>query len=76
MELLLVRHALPIRREVEEGPAEVIATSPSQPYTQALLDATPVADPEAQAAKRARRRTALERPPRPDADGTTAETDR
>jgi phosphonate C-P lyase system protein PhnK len=40
---------------VESGPAAVIATSPSHPYTQALVAAMPLADPAAQARRRARR---------------------
>lgn len=40
---------------VEEGPADEIADRPSQPYTQALIASTPVADPEEQAIRRRQR---------------------
>ncbi|GAB3615873.1 hypothetical protein GCM10027416_04300 [Okibacterium endophyticum] len=43
-------------RVVEEGPSEKLATAPDDPYTRALLAATPVADPDAQAEKRELRR--------------------
>jgi ABC-type glutathione transport system ATPase component len=35
-------------RVVEEGPADLVTTSPSHPYTQALLAAVPVPDPRRQ----------------------------
>jgi oligopeptide/dipeptide ABC transporter ATP-binding protein len=40
-------------RVAESGPAAAVATSPSHPYTRALLAAAPVADPERQLARRA-----------------------
>ncbi len=71
---LFIAHDLPVVREiadriivmrqgviVEEGPCERIFTAPRHPYTQALLAASPVSDPDEQA----RRRTAL-------AEATTA----
>ncbi|MFK0154710.1 oligopeptide/dipeptide ABC transporter ATP-binding protein [Streptomyces sp. NPDC090493] len=45
-------------RVMEDGPADVIATRPRHPYTQALVAATPVADPHLQRQRR-----------RPPADG-------
>ncbi len=33
-------------RPVEQGPAQIVFKTPKHPYTQALLSATPVADPE------------------------------
>jgi oligopeptide/dipeptide ABC transporter ATP-binding protein len=40
-------------RVAESGPAAAVATSPSHPYTRALLAAAPVADPDRQLARRA-----------------------
>lgn len=37
---------------VEHGPADVVTTTPSQAYSQRLLMASPVADPDAQAKRR------------------------
>ena len=58
--LLLISHDLPVVRAVcdrlvvmylgrivEEGPAEAVFAGPVHPYTQALVAATPVPDPEA-----------------------------
>jgi glucosamine-6-phosphate deaminase len=42
---------------VEVGPAEQVADDPQHPYTQRLVAAVPVADPDAQAARRAQRRS-------------------
>jgi oligopeptide/dipeptide ABC transporter ATP-binding protein len=42
-------------RIVESGDSAVVYRSPAHPYTRALLDATPVPDPEEQARHRARR---------------------
>ncbi len=42
---------------VEEGPADLVADEPLHPYTQRLVAAVPVADPGAQASRRAARRT-------------------
>lgn len=44
---------------VEEGPSEAIATSPTQPYTRALIAATLLSDPAEQAQQRERRRELL-----------------
>ncbi|PKH38472.1 peptide/nickel transport system ATP-binding protein [Nocardioides alpinus] len=38
---------------MESGPTSQVVADPSHPYTRALLDAAPVADPERQAARRA-----------------------
>ena len=38
-------------RVVEEGPAEVISSTPKHPYAQAMVSAVPVADPMAQIGK-------------------------
>ena len=38
---------------METGPAEAVYTRPAHPYTRALLQAVPVADPDQQAARRA-----------------------
>ncbi|MEV0911484.1 ABC transporter ATP-binding protein [Streptomyces sp. NBC_01478] len=38
---------------MESGPAEAVCTKPGHPYTRALLQAVPVADPDRQAARRA-----------------------
>ncbi|MGW4060026.1 ABC transporter ATP-binding protein [Amycolatopsis sp. NPDC004747] len=38
---------------VEQGPAKEVLTAPAHPYTQRLLSAAPVADPEAQRRRRA-----------------------
>ncbi len=38
---------------METGPAEAVYTRPGHPYTRALLQAVPVADPDRQAARRA-----------------------
>lgn len=46
---------------VEEGPADEIAGRPAQPYTQALIASTPIADPEEQAARRRQRILAASR---------------
>jgi ABC-type oligopeptide transport system ATPase subunit len=40
---------------VEEGATEALYQDPQHPYTRKLLEASPLPDPEAQAAKRARR---------------------
>ncbi|MFC7266727.1 ATP-binding cassette domain-containing protein [Streptomyces lutosisoli] len=45
-------------RIVEHGTAEQIATAPQHPYTRALVDAAPLPDPAAQAARRAAREAA------------------
>ncbi|MCW2758259.1 MAG: peptide transporter ATP-binding protein [Nocardioidaceae bacterium] len=42
-------------RIVERGTAEAVSTAPEHPYTQLLMAAAPVPDPEAQARNRARR---------------------
>jgi ABC-type glutathione transport system ATPase component len=39
-------------RVVEQGPVEVVTENPTHPYTQALLDATPVPNPRLQATRR------------------------
>ncbi|WP_206794173.1 ABC transporter ATP-binding protein [Amycolatopsis sp. MtRt-6] len=39
-------------RVVEQGPAKEVLTAPAHPYTQRLLSAAPVADPEAQRRRR------------------------
>ena len=62
---LFIAHDLPVVRDfadrvivmqggriVEIGTAEQIFTAPSQPYTRALLDASPEADPDIQAERR------------------------
>jgi len=57
-DLSVVRHishrvAVMLRgRIIEEGDAETVTSSPTQPYTQRLLLASPVADPAEQAARR------------------------
>jgi ABC-type oligopeptide transport system ATPase subunit len=38
---------------VEQGTAEAVTTTPQDPYTQRLMLAAPVPDPERQAARRA-----------------------
>lgn len=43
-------------RIMEEGPAEVVYGNPVHPYTQALLSAAPVPDPELQSERRRARR--------------------
>ena len=64
-DLSVVRHlsdrVLVLRRGqvVEQGAAEVISTTPSHPYTRALIAAAPVPDPIEQARRRAARRTLL-----------------
>jgi peptide/nickel transport system ATP-binding protein len=63
---LFIAHDLPVVREladrvlvmhrgrvVEEGPTERVFRNPEAAYTRALLEASPVPDPEAQAARRA-----------------------
>jgi peptide/nickel transport system ATP-binding protein len=45
---------------VEQGPAEVVTTAPEHPYTQRLLLASPVPDPDRQEQRRADRRRLLE----------------
>jgi oligopeptide/dipeptide ABC transporter ATP-binding protein len=40
---------------MEEGPAELVYTRPSHPYTRALLDASPSPDPDVQWRRRAQR---------------------
>lgn len=40
---------------MEQGPAVSIYTSPTHPYTRALLEAAPVPDPDEQRRRRARR---------------------
>nr|WP_246241899.1 ABC transporter ATP-binding protein [Flexivirga aerilata] len=52
-------------RIVERGPAEIVGERPSHPYTQALLAAAPVADPDEQTERRARRTTLTVRSERP-----------
>ena len=42
-------------RVMEEGPAHAIYETPAHPYTRALLEASPVPDPEEQRLRRARR---------------------
>lgn len=44
---------------VEQGPAEQVTVTPAHPYTQRLLMASPVPDPDRQAARRERRRAML-----------------
>ncbi|MFE6699042.1 ABC transporter ATP-binding protein [Streptomyces sp. NPDC057718] len=51
---------------MERGPAHSVATTPAHPYTQALLAAAPVPDPQQQARRRAERRS-LTRPVQADA---------
>ncbi len=46
---------------VEQGDAEAVTTRPGHPYTQRLLLASPVPDPDRQAERRERRRELLER---------------
>jgi peptide/nickel transport system ATP-binding protein len=43
-------------RVVEQGPTDRVLTDPADPYTQRLLAAVPVPDPEAQAVRREQRR--------------------
>lgn len=51
---------------MESGPAEAVCTKPGHPYTRALLQAVPVADPDRQAARRAVATPAsMSRRPRP-----------
>ncbi|GAA3668944.1 murein tripeptide/oligopeptide ABC transporter ATP-binding protein OppF [Arthrobacter ginkgonis] len=63
-DLSVVRHisddlvVLKDGRVVEQGPAEQIYANPTHPYTQTLLAASPVPDPDAQAARREARRAA------------------
>ena len=45
---------------VEQGPADVVTTSPEHPYTQRLLLASPVPDPDRQEQRRADRHRLLE----------------
>lgn len=45
---------------VEQGPAAQVTVTPSHPYTQRLLMASPVPDPDRQAARREERRRLLE----------------
>lgn len=45
---------------VEQGPAAEVTVKPSHPYTQRLLMASPVPDPDRQAARREERRRLLE----------------
>jgi peptide/nickel transport system ATP-binding protein len=45
---------------VEQGPAEVVTTNPEHPYTQRLLLASPVPDPDRQEKRRADRHRLLE----------------
>jgi len=42
-------------RVMESGPADIVYRSPAHPYTRALLDAAPIADPDVQAGRRALR---------------------
>jgi oligopeptide/dipeptide ABC transporter ATP-binding protein len=46
---------------MEQGPADAVYAAPGHPYTRALLEAEPQADPQLQAAHRA----AAAEPPRP-----------
>ena len=45
-------------RVMEQGPAPAVTSAPAHPYTEALLDAAPLPDPRAQAARRAERASA------------------
>jgi ABC-type oligopeptide transport system ATPase subunit len=45
---------------VEQGPAEVVTRDPEHPYTQRLLLASPVPDPDLQEQRRADRHRLLE----------------
>jgi ABC-type glutathione transport system ATPase component len=60
-----VSHRVAVLRNghlVEEGPVDVVTDTPSHPYTQALLAATPVPDPQLQATRRRSRASSLARP--------------
>jgi oligopeptide/dipeptide ABC transporter ATP-binding protein len=51
-------------RIMEQGPARTVYSNPAHPYTRALLEATPVPDPEQQRARRQRRLHPQQRPAR------------
>ena len=52
-------------RIMETGPADRVYEAPAHPYTRFLLDAIPLADPDAQAARRSGRGSAAAAPPPP-----------
>jgi peptide/nickel transport system ATP-binding protein len=45
---------------VEQGPAQLVTVAPEHPYTQRLLMASPVPDPDRQAQRREARRHLLQ----------------
>ncbi len=58
-----IRHRVAVMYKgeiVEQGPASQVTVNPSHPYTQRLLMASPVPDPDRQAVRREERRLLLD----------------